>query len=75
VLQGYLEYEPHIVGGLSLHLSRQHHDGSSGHADVIDTRALPYCSQSAGLAATEAKVRPRSLSHTLSLLAQAATES
>ncbi|ELR11999.1 uncharacterized protein ACA1_344690, partial [Acanthamoeba castellanii str. Neff] len=45
--KGYLEYEPHIVGGLSLHLTRQHHASEAGHPpDLIDTRLLTYCRQS-----------------------------
>lgn len=45
--KGYLEYEPHIVGGLALHLTRQHHGSEAGHPpDLIDTRLLPYCRQS-----------------------------
>jgi len=52
-----MEYEPHIVGGLSLHLSRSHHDHSD-HA--IDTRSLSYCAQHPH-AADRAKVRLLSL--------------
>ena len=60
--QGYLEYEPHIVGGLSLHLTRQHHGSEAGHPpDLIDTRLLPYCRQSSD-SAHDAKVRRPSFS-------------
>lgn len=57
-LKGYLEYEPHIVGGLSLHLSRGHHHAAGTEQPSIvdiDTRALPYCNQSS-LATPDAKV-------------------
>jgi hypothetical protein len=59
--QGYLEYEPHIVGGVSLHLTRQHHGSEAGHPpDLIDTRLLPYCRQSSD-SAHDAKVRRRAV--------------